>query len=173
MTAAIGLDMTILAVIIPFLILIVISGPRHALEVWPAALVAGLSYAVTCFFVCHHLGVELPAILSSFVSMMCLIVFLRFWKPNQNWQFSNDGAAATQARTHHNGQQILKAWSPYLFLLVIMTLWELPAFTQFLQHTLHATINIPHWPGLDGIVYQGLRLSEPLRCIGQATAGIS
>lgn len=159
-TAAIGLDMTILAVIIPFLVLIVISGLRRAVEVWPAAFVAGVSYAVTCFFVCHRLGVELPAIISSFVSMICLIVFLRFWGPNRSWQFSHDGAAAIPSRTRYRSRQILKAWSPYLFLLVIMSLWELPAFSQFAQHTLRSTVNIPHWPGLDGIVYRAVPIVE-------------
>jgi L-lactate permease len=44
--------------------------------------VAGLSYGVTCFLVSRYLGVELPAIISAFVSMVCLIVFLKFWKTN-------------------------------------------------------------------------------------------
>jgi len=160
MTAAIGLDMTILAVVIPFLILIVISGLRRAVDVWPAAFVAGLSYAVTCFFVCHHLGVEVPAIISSFVSMICLIVFLRFWRPNRTWQFSNDGTAASKTGANHSSRQVLKAWSPYLFLLAIMSLWEMPAFTQFVQRALRLTVNFPHWPGLDGIVYRAVPIVE-------------
>ena len=159
-TAAIGLDMTILAVIIPFVILIVISGLRPAVEVWPAAFVTGVSYAVTCFFVCHHLGVELPAIISSFVSMIALIVFLRFWRPNSTWRFSNDGTGANQRRANHNSRQVLKAWSPYLFLLAIMSLWGMSAFTQFVRHTLRSTVNIPHWPGLDGIVYRSVPIVE-------------
>ena len=159
-TAAIGLDMTILAVIIPFVILIVVSGLRRAVEVWPAVLVAGVSYAVTCFFVCHHLGVELPAIISSFVSMICLIVFLRFWRPNRTWQFSNDGTGTNQTSANYHSRQVLKAWSSYLFLLVIMSLWETTTFKQFVQHMLRATVNIPHWPWLDGIVYQAIPIVE-------------
>lgn len=159
-TAAIGLDMTILAVIVPFIILIVISGLRRGIEVWPAAFVAGLSYGVTCFFVCHHVGVELPAILSSLVSMICLVAFLRFWRPKQSWQFPNDATAANQTSENHRSRQILKAWTPYLFLLVIMSFWEMPTFTRFVQHNLHSTVNISHWPGLDGLVYQGAPIVE-------------
>ena len=159
-TAAIGLDMTILAVIVPFIILIVISGLKRAIEVWPAAFVAGLSYALTCFLVCHHLGVELPAILSSFVSMICLIAFLRFWRPSRSWRFANDGTAGNQTRPNQSSRQVLKAWSPYLFLLVIMSFWEMPAFTRFVQHNLHSTVNIFHWPGLDGLVYQAPPIVE-------------
>jgi lactate permease len=154
MTKAIGSDMAILAVIIPFFMLIVISGFKRAVEVWPAALVAALSYAVTCFVVSHRLGVALPAIVSSFVSVVCLVVFLRFWRPTQTWQFPYDVAATNQAKAKYATRQILRAWSPYLFLLAIMSFWETPAFTQFVQNRLHWSLHIRHWPSLDGIVYQ-------------------
>jgi len=134
--------------------LIVISGFKRAVEVWPAALVAALSYAVTCFVVSHYLGVELPAIISSFVSVVCLVVFLRFWRPKQTWQFSYDAAATNPAKTKYGTRQILRAWSPYLFLLAIMSFWETPVFIQFVQSRLHWVLNIRHWPSLDGIVYQ-------------------
>ena len=154
MTRAVGSDMTILAVVIPFFVLLVVSGFKLAIEVWPAALVAGLSYAVTCFVVSHHLGVELPAIVSAFVSMVCLVVFLKLWRPKQPWQFSYDTPATHQWKTNHTARQILKAWAPYVLLLAIMTLWGMPTFTHFVQNRLHLVLNIPHWPGLDGIVYQ-------------------
>jgi L-lactate permease len=46
MAKTIGSDMAILALVIPFLVLVVISGFKHTIEVWPAVLVAGCSYAV-------------------------------------------------------------------------------------------------------------------------------
>ncbi len=48
-TKTIGSDMAILALVIPLLVLVVISGFKHTIEVWPAALVVGFSYAVICF----------------------------------------------------------------------------------------------------------------------------
>jgi lactate permease len=36
----------------------------------------------------------------------------------------------------------------------IMSFWGTPAFTRFVQDKLHWVLNIPHWPGLDGIVYR-------------------
>jgi L-lactate permease len=98
-TKTIGSDMAILALVIPFLVLAVVSGFKRTLEVWPAALVTGFSYAVTCFVVSHYFGVELPAIISAFVSMVCLIVFLRFWRPKQIWQFAYDSNNSTRAKT--------------------------------------------------------------------------
>jgi L-lactate transport len=154
MTKAIGSDMAILALVIPLLVLVVISGVKRTIEVWPAALVAGFSYAVTCLLVSHYLGVELPAIISSFVSIVCLIVFLKFWKPKQTWRFTYDSNNPTQAKTSYTRRQVLTAWSPYLLLMSIMSFWGTPAFTRFVQNKLHWVLNIPHWPGLDGIVYR-------------------
>jgi L-lactate transport len=153
-TKTIGSDMAILALVIPFLVLVVISGLKRTIEVWPAALVVGFSYAVTCFLVSHYLGLELPAIISSFVTMVCLIVFLKFWRPKQIWQFAYDSDNTTQAKPSYTRRQVLKAWSPYLLLMSIMSFWGTPAFTRFVQNKLHWVLNIPHWPGLDGIVYR-------------------
>ena len=153
-TKTIGSDMAILALVIPLLVLVVISGFKRTIEVWPAALVAGFSYAVTCFVVSHYLGVELPAIISSFVSMVCLIVFLKFWRPKQIWQFAYDSDNSTPAKTSYTRRQVLTAWSPYLLLMSIMSCWGTPVFTRFVQDKLHWVLNIPHWPGLDGIVYR-------------------
>jgi len=46
MTTTIGSDVAILALVIPFLVLVAISGFRRTMKFWPAALVAGFSYAV-------------------------------------------------------------------------------------------------------------------------------
>jgi len=153
-TKTIGSDTAILALVIPLLVLVVISGFKRTIEVWPAALVAGFSYAVTCFLVSHYLGVELPAIISAFVSMVCLIVFLKFWRPKQIWRFAYDSDNSTQAKTSYTRRQVLTAWSPYLLLMSMMSFWGTPAFTRFVQDKLHWVLNIPHWPGLDGIVYR-------------------
>jgi len=80
---------------------VAISGFKRTIEVWPAALVAGLSYAVACFVVSRYLGVELSAIISSLVSMVCLIVFLKFWRPKQIWQFAYDSNDTTLAKTSY------------------------------------------------------------------------
>jgi L-lactate transport len=154
MTRTICSDMAILALFIPFLVLIAVSGFKRTLEVWPAALVAGFSYAVACFVVSRYLGVELPAIISSFVSMVCLLVFLKFWRPKQIWQFAYDSNNTTQAKTIYTRGQVLTAWSPYLVLMSMMSFWGTPAFTRFVENKLHWVLNIPHWPGLDGIVFR-------------------
>jgi lactate permease len=153
-TKTIGADTAILALIIPFLVLIVISGFKRAIEVWPAALVAGFSYAVACLLVSRYLGVELPAIISSLVSLVCLIVFLEFWRPKRVWLFDYDSTNNSAAKISYTRGQFLTAWSPYVLLMLVMSFWGTPAFAQYVQNRLHWVLNIRHWPGLDGIVYR-------------------
>ena len=154
MTRAIGSDMCLMALIIPVFMLVVLSGWKKAMEVLPAAAVVGISYAGTCFLVCHHVGVELPAILSSFVSIVALIIFLQFWKPKTIWRFPNDPPVSSTTDTKYTGGQIMKAWSSFLVLMVIMGVWGIPAFKSWVLNTRHWLVAIPHWPFLDGFVYR-------------------
>jgi lactate permease len=152
MTKAIGLDMCIMALIIPVFMLVVLAGWKKAMEVLPAAIVAGVSYAVTCYFVTQHIGVELPAILSSFVSIVCLIVFLRFWKPKSIWRFADDPVSKVQVT--HSAGEVTKAWSPFVALMAIMGVWGIPAYKAMVINKFHWFVNISAWPWLDGIVFR-------------------
>jgi len=70
------------------------------------------------------------------------------------WQFAHDSNHTSHAKPSYTRRQVLTAWSPYLLLMTIMSLWGTPAFARFVQNKLHWVLNIPHWPGLDGIVYR-------------------
>jgi L-lactate transport len=154
LTKAVGTDMVIMAVIIPIFMLVVLAGWKNAMGALPAALVAGISYAVTCYFVCYYVGVELPAILSSFASIVCLGIFLKFWKPKTIWRFPNDPDIATETAKKYTTGQIVKAWSPFVILMIVMATWGIPAFKSWAINVQHWAVNIPHWPFLDGIVYR-------------------
>jgi lactate permease len=155
LTRAIGLDMAFTALIIPFFMVVVMVGFKRAKEVWPAALVAGVSYAIASFLVTTYVGPELPAITASIVSLVCLVVFIRFWKPRTIWNFPEDSEAArTASKQTYSAGQIFKAWSPFLILMVIMAFWGTPVFKNFANKELKWFLLIPHWPGLDGVVYR-------------------
>lgn len=151
---AVGTDMAVLALVIPIFMLAVLAGWNNALGVLPASLVAGGSYAVTCFVVTRFLGPELPAILSSFVSMISLVIFLRFWKPANLWRFPGDPEVAMETGTHYTARRVLVAWAPFLILMMVIGTWSIPAFRAWLLHVTHGVVNIPSWPLLDGIVYR-------------------
>lgn len=151
---AVGTDMVIMALIVPIFMLVVLAGWKNTMGALPAALVAGISYAVTCFFVSRYVGVELPAILSAFVSIVCLGIFLKFWKPKKIWRFPDDPDVATETSKKFTTGQIMKAWSPFVILMIVMATWGIPAFKNWAINVQHWAVTFPSWPFLDGIVYR-------------------
>jgi L-lactate transport len=154
MARAIGIDMAFMALIIPFFMVVVMVGFQRAKEVLPAALVAGISYGATSLVISTYFGPELPAITASVVSLLCLVIFIRFWQPKTIWSFDEDQAASQAAGTSHSAGQIFKAWSPFLILMVVMGIWGTPFFKNYAEKTHHWFLAVPHWPGLDGVVFK-------------------
>ena len=102
----------------------------------------------------RYIGAELPAALSSFVSIVCLVGFLKVWKPKSIWRFPNDPESADIDRVSHSGAQVLKAWSPFILLMIVMCTWSVPTVKTWAVNVAHLVVNIPSWPFLDGIVYR-------------------
>jgi L-lactate transport len=154
MAQGIGIDMALMALVIPMFMVIAMAGFKNAGDVLPAVVVTSVSYAVTSYLISSNFGPELPAITSSFVSLVCLVVFLTFWKPKHIWRFPEDGAIQEAAGARYTAGQIFKAWSPFLILMVVMGLWGLPAFKAWVARDLKWFVAIPNWPGLDGLVFR-------------------
>lgn len=79
--AIVGRQAPILATVVPLLLLLVIDGRRGLREVWPAALVTGLSFALAQFATSNFLSVALTDIVASLVGLGATVLFLRFWSP--------------------------------------------------------------------------------------------
>ncbi|BDU67921.1 lactate permease [Geothrix oryzae] len=154
MARAIGIDMAFMALIIPFFMVVVMVGFKRALEVIPAALVAGISYGATSLAISTYFGPELPAITASVVSLLCLVIFIRFWQPKTTWTFEEDKVANPATGVRHTAGQIFKAWSPFLILMLVMGLWGTPFFKNYAEKTHHWFLAVPHWPWLDGVVFK-------------------
>ncbi|MBI0581290.1 lactate permease LctP family transporter [Neobacillus cucumis] len=132
----IGRQLPFLSAFIPFYLVFIMAGFKKTLEVLPAILVSGFSFAITQYLSSNFLGPELPDILSALVSLFALAIFLNFWKPKTTFHFSAEQElAATSAVTisgsktkevHYTGGQIFKAWSPFILLTATITLWGIP-----------------------------------------------
>lgn len=125
-----GRQLPLLSVIVPFWLIMIMDGWRGVKETYPAILVAGVSFAVTQFFTANYIGPELPDITSALVSLVCLTVFLKKWKPKNIFRFEGQELSkipATQTQTYSTGA-IIKAWSPFMILTVMVTIWSLKPF---------------------------------------------
>jgi L-lactate transport len=121
-----GRQLPLLSVLVPFWVIIIMDGWRGVRETWPAILVCGLSFAVTQFFTANFVGPELPDITSALVSLISLSVFLKFWKPKRIFRF-DDKQVVVQGEKHSLGT-IIKAWSPFAILTLVVTIWSLKPF---------------------------------------------
>src|SRR5471032_384872 len=138
-----GRQLPLLSLFVPFWLVFMMDGLRGVKETWPAALVAGLSFAVTQFFTSNFIGPELPDITSALVSLVSLTLFLKVWQPKRAAGQHIAGAVSASVVTASVGGfgqkrttvaspysllEIFKAWSPFLILTVLVTIWTLKPF---------------------------------------------
>ncbi|WP_243791184.1 L-lactate permease [Saccharopolyspora gloriosae] len=78
-----GRQVSVLAVAVPFVLLIVADGRRGIRQAWPAALVGGLSFAVAQFLTSNYLSYQLADIVAAVVSAGAILLLLRVWQPGE------------------------------------------------------------------------------------------
>ena len=93
LSAMVGRQLPLFSVLIPGYLIVVLAGWRKMREILPAVLVTGISFAIVQFLVSNFVGPELTDIVAALVSMGCLAVLLRFWRPAEVWQFAHETAA--------------------------------------------------------------------------------
>jgi L-lactate permease len=125
-----GRQLPLLSVIVPFWLVAIMDGWRGIKETYPAILVAGVSFAVTQFFTANFIGPELPDITSALVSLISLTLFLKVWKPKNIFRFPGQERTKAQQKAEptHDAGKIFKAWSPFIILTVMVTIWSLKPF---------------------------------------------
>ncbi|NIH30187.1 L-lactate permease [Hafnia paralvei] len=127
----VGRQLPFLTIIVLFWIMAIMDGWRGIKETWPAVVVAGGSFAVAQYLSSNFIGPELPDIISSLVSLVCLTLFLRVWQPKHIFRFNDVGASITDqtlARQNYTLKQVIRAWMPFIFLTATVTIWSIPPF---------------------------------------------
>ena len=127
----VGRQLPFLTIIVLFWIMAIMDGWRGIKETWPAVVVAGGSFAVAQYLSSNFIGPELPDIISSLVSLVCLTMFLRVWQPKRIFRFNDVGASVTDqtlARQNYTAKQVVRAWMPFIFLTATVTIWSIPPF---------------------------------------------
>src|SRR5438128_201336 len=95
LSAMVGRQLPLFSILIPAYLIVVLAGFRRMREILPAVLVTGISFAVVQFLVSNFVGPELTDIIAALVSMGCLAVLLKYWRPAQVYRFTNELAAAS------------------------------------------------------------------------------
>ena len=149
-----GRQLPFLSLFLPFWLVGMMDGMKGIKQTWPAILIAGGSFAICQFLVSNFMGPELPDILSALASLISTALFLKVWSPKEVFRFTTDEASAHKTAHSYSRGEVLTAWSPFLILTVLVTIWSLPAFKDLFAkgHPLEGiNFNIPV-PGLDKLV---------------------
>ena len=119
----VGRTLPFLSVFVPLYLVILMAGWKKGIEVWPACMVSGGSFALVQFLSANYIGPLLPDILSSISSMICTVIFLRYWHPKESWRFPEETKSEGREKLMYSGGQVFRSWAPFLLLSVFVAAW--------------------------------------------------
>ncbi len=129
----VGRTLPFLSMLLPFYLVTLMAGLRKTMEVLPAILVSGLSFAFFQWFTSNFLGPTLPDIIAGVSSIVSLLVLLRYWKPKTIWRFPHEPSVAVANEASHSIGTIIRAWAPFMVLTVFVIVWGLKPVKGFLD----------------------------------------
>src|SRR5205814_6744907 len=94
LSAGVGRICAPVSLIVPAYLIMVMGGWPALKGVLPAALLCGVSFAGTQFFVSNFIGPELTDILASLAAIGSLIVLFKLWQPKDSFELAGEIAAA-------------------------------------------------------------------------------
>jgi lactate permease len=138
-SAMVGRQLPFFSVVVPFWVVWAFAGRRGMMEVWPALLVTGVSFAIPQFLVSNYIGPELVDVIAALCSMACLVLFMKIWQPKTIWRsislkgHEQDGGEGHTALppARHSRDELIRAWTPWVILTLFVFVWGLPAVKNF------------------------------------------
>jgi lactate permease len=122
------------SVLVPFWLIWTFAGFSGMLEVWPAVLVAGVFFAIPQFLVSNFHGPWLVDVTASVCSMAAVTALLLVWHPKRIWGLEGHEADRAARGTHgHPTAEVVKAWTPWAILSVVVFVWGLPSAKAILD----------------------------------------
>ncbi|WP_018990018.1 L-lactate permease [Aromatoleum toluclasticum] len=146
LSAMIGRQLPFFSLLVPFWLIWAFAGFRGMIQIWPAILVTGVSFAIPQFLVSNFHGPWLVDVVAAIISMVSLILFLKVWKPKQVWtstalQGRKDDSASQVAQepakaasnVRPDRRAVIAAWVPWIVLTVFVFIWGIPDFKKWLD----------------------------------------
>ena len=119
-----GRILTPFCILVPFWLIWSFAGWQGMVEVWPAILVAGVSFAVPQYFMSNFHGPWLVNVVAAVISMVCLIGFLLIWHPKRIYTLEGEESRTEHKAAHgHSRAEVVRAWVPWVILSVLVFCW--------------------------------------------------
>jgi lactate permease len=135
--AMVGRQLPFFSLIVPAWVVWAFAGWRGMIQVWPAVLVCGVSFAIPQFLISNYVNPWIVDIGASLISMACLIGFLKVWHPAEIWTSpalrTRDESAATMPpppprRPQPTTREVWFGLAPWIIVCVILLIWGTNAF---------------------------------------------
>jgi lactate permease len=159
LSAMVGRLCAMISVIIPGYLIVVMTNRKKALEVLPAILACGISFASVQFAVSNFVGPELTDIASSLTCIVVMVFVLKLWKPKNILRLEGDQPVSLTMKKH-SGAEMFMAWSPYLLLVVFVLLWGEATIKPKINHFADSMIPAS-WPAVPETARNATRLMVP------------
>jgi lactate permease len=163
--AMVGRQTPFLALIVPLILVGMVDGRRGLRQTWPAAVAAGLAFAVGQYACSNHISVELTDIVASLAGTAAVVALLRVWHPTgmapatggMRGRPAIAGGAAHDATFEEEARRrqddsrrdtprdIALAYAPYLVIIAIFALAQWGPIKDAIAHGEHDF----SWPGLN------------------------
>ncbi len=155
LSTMVGRQLPFVSLIIPFYVIMIMAGWKKTIEVLPAIITCGVTFALCQWATASYLGPYLPDIISSLMAMVALVLLLRVWSPKSVFVFDHEDASRGVEQHQYSAGQILRAWSPYLVLTLMVLLWGIPLIKSELDKSkIMITVQ-----GLDNMIVK--KVSKP------------
>ncbi|MSN25819.1 MAG: L-lactate permease [Geobacter sp.] len=155
LSTMVGRQLPFISVFIPFYVIMIMVGWKKTIEVLPAIIVCGVTFAVGQWATASYLGPYLPDIISSLAAMAALVALLQVWQPKENYVFDHETHTGTKEQHHYSVAEVFRAWAPYLALTLMVLLWGIPSIkTELDKSKVVFTV-----PGLNDMIVK--KVSKP------------
>ena len=167
LSAMIGRQLPIFSLIVPGFMVYVMAGWRGMIQVLPAVLTAGVTFAVGQFFASNFLGPELVDVIAALLALAGLYLLLKVWQPATAWRFEDEPeedtadtqstpggrrssepgpalgfAAGVGSRGSSGGSSTFSAFLPYIILIVFVVLSRIQTLIPSIEGT---ALDVTSW----------------------------
>src|ERR1700720_4038482 len=130
--AMVGRQLPFFSLIVPAWLICAFAGWRGMMQIWPAIVVCGVSFAVPQYLISNFINPWIVDIGASLICMACLIGFFRLWQPRELWTSPalrrRDDSAATmppppRPRAEPTTAEVWRALTPWIIVCAVLLIW--------------------------------------------------
>nr|WP_319651825.1 MULTISPECIES: L-lactate permease [unclassified Corynebacterium] len=144
----VGKQVSVLALVVPFVLCLIMDGWRGLRQVWPMALVLGVSFGGGQFLASNYFAYELTDVVACLLSLAAGLALLRVWKPTTPEDQASQSDAGQGQQAVLTPARIGLALFPYVLIVVVFAVAKLWRIGVDIPAALASTDVLIEWPRL-------------------------